>query len=65
MVRRQKVKKKKKSSIIDFPLIEEIKYRIKAHSERRQLPHVVDEDDPLVTEKEATEYLDHEKHGAD
>lgn len=57
--------KGKKPKDIGFPIIEEIKYRIKAHKEKQHPDEMIDEDDPLAQEKRATSYLDHEKHGAD
>lgn len=62
MAKRSKRRKPKEAS---FPIIEEIKYRIKAHKTKEHLAEVFDEDDPLAQEKKATSYLDHEKHGAD
>ena len=65
MARLKKPRKRKTGGSIGFPLIEEIKYRIKKHEGHHTVENVVDENDPLAAEMRATSYLDHDKHGAD
>lgn len=64
MVRRPK-NNKIKSTEPDYPFLAEIKYRIGARKKaKKQHEQIIDPYDPLAREKEATSYLDSEKHGA-